>query len=225
MKKYKTTQLPDYFTRLLKVRTQTTASGLSDILRYINQQRSFWGLIQKNFTDIDKEGRVENIIRSLGFETFRNRMASIFINYEFCGNYDEEIDESLIDEILKIEKMIIPYSVEGNHRGFMLGFFAKMSKTQNNDENYYTVDLSSSLINLLKYSQRKLTKPDWILIILDQFCLSIGIEKLEKILKNGIRYMDIYNLLSVEEQKLFTENLLAYGQSINEPEFFVNDLV
>ena len=221
--------LPDYFTRLLRANIQNVPAAYNELGMYIGSNDGFWALCQKYFRTVDEKGRLETIIKALGWEGFRDRMASIFI-YRYTNDaWPESIPEECCYEILQFEGKLTQYKTENNSRAFLLGLYLEMACrwiSKNTSANGYVVpEITDELIGLLKYSKTRIIKIDWILILLFQFKTFLGMDELKGILKSEDDYSTIYNRLSVKEREIFTKNLLAYGSSINESDFFVGEVV
>ena len=126
MLEYPNINLPDYYTQLLQRDMQVNAQSFGSVPLYVQNNKGFKALVHKYFEDIDKRGRVSVILKSMGWEGFRDRFASIFIEKELYGEFSTEIAINGVYGLISFEEKINRYGVAGYSRSFLLGFYQKM---------------------------------------------------------------------------------------------------
>jgi hypothetical protein len=213
--------LPDYFTQLLKMNVQTLNYSWHQVAVHIYQNKSFHALLEHYFREFDPKARIEVIVQTISWPGFRSRMAAIFLYYAIHGHYPENIPLDLSRDLDSFEEKLFPYTLGGHSRGYLLGFYLKMArleqeKKQQNVENLPRIE--EGLIKLLSYAKIKPANIDWSLILLAHLKEFLGSEKLLELVKQGIDYNALETFLDPSEVKILASNMLAYSYSINETE-------
>ena len=88
---------------------------------------------------------------------------------------------------------------------------------------YSPLVIKEEHIDLMKYSKAKSIKIDWLILQLILFESFLGMDRLKSLLQSEIKFNALFNMLKDEEKELFLENLLKYGASISDYEFFLMD--
>ncbi len=212
--------LPEYFTYILRSNMQVSGQNFAKLHAYIESQLPFHSIIKKVFFDFGGRVEIGKVIKSLGWVGFRNRMANAFLQYEQQSYFSDELDSSLVIDLVNMEEDLKSYEVSGYSRGFLLGFYIKMIEIRHkkNNLNHFTFDLS--LIPLFELSTSKAQRIDWSYLILMHFNEFLGEQKLKDHLNKRSGFDFIYSELSDQQQSLFSENLLSYGCSIGEADIF-----
>jgi hypothetical protein len=134
----------------------------------------------------------------------------------------------LVDDIKKTESTYMDHGVYGHCRLFLLGFYVRLANIQNHarlDNEFTEIKISEQLHTLLNLSEGRTKKIDWLVLILMHLTQSLGEEKLMILIKSGQKFNEIYELMSIDERENMLTNCLAYGASINEPDFFLYEKV
>ena len=76
---------------------------------------------------------------------------------------------------------------------------------------------------VLSLSTSRTIKIDWVVILIQHLILFLGKDEVVELVKAGGKYQDIYDLLTEDQKKIYMNNLLAYGASINEKDIFISD--
>ncbi len=214
--KWHTVNLPDYFTHLLKINL-TDHERTYRVLRHLIQQEEGFGmLIKKGFS----LGRLDSILQSVGWFGFREQLAALFISKLQCGEFNFEVSRNSVDDLVQFEDRFKTYATSGFSRSFLLGFYLKIAFGDGSLQ-YYLDEMP----RLLELSKSKAIKIDWVMVLLVHFDHYLGRKGLESILQDGIEFEDIFNFLKDSQKNEMIENLLSYGNSINEPQMFINDTV
>jgi hypothetical protein len=211
--------LPDYFTRLLCSNMQNGEDNFSNLSMYIKSNPGFEGLVKRSFLDVDEKGRIDSIVKSLGWHGFRNRMSALFLEYHLNGQFPIKPNLELCHELVALEEKVKSQTVEGFSRAFMLGLYWKLHRYKDNNqfiEGFNWIEI----LDLLKHSKAKVIKIDWLLLSILHLQCFLGKEVVREALKTSADYKDLYERLDEKQKRTYTMNCLSYGASINEPEFF-----
>jgi len=178
--------------------------------------------------EIDDGRGTEKLIVGLGWVNLRDRMACLYLSKNLFEYYPDHFQLDLLDEIKLFEVKFSDFGVDGFSRLFLLGFFMKIHNQKvmvmDGGENQ-VIHFSDLLVPLLKLSKVKSEKLDWLLIILQHFLNYLGFEKLKELITKDKNFIQIYEMLSLEERKVMHSNLLAYSSSIFDSEFFLYEKV
>jgi len=226
---YVNVHLPDYFITLLKSNMASRVNFISEVTNYIMHYPAFLGLIKKYFRDVDEQIRLDVILKSMGWENFRNKMALIYINFENKGMYLNDLDSSYLSNLLALERQVSSFITSDNSRAFLLSFYKTLGTIKlerlPEKKNYVLPELNHRTTALLEYANSKIKKVDVVLIILEQLIHLLGYEPVKKILSEKYPFSAIYGQMDDRIKEAFIKNLLIYGQSVNEVDLFVKDTI
>ncbi len=233
MEKFPYVNMPDYFTRLLQVNMQKNNEEFSNLSTTISKNKSLYALFNVSFHDMDQDLRIEKIINGVGWYGVRNRLASLFIYYLHYGQYPSEYKNNYAGQIIQFEEKTQFMTVDGYSRGFLLGMYLEMAnvlfehghtgKRNINPLSKYclTIDTIDQLLKQAELLKGNTIKIDFLLIFLAHLNSFCGRETALRLMKSGIEYHEIYSQFSNFQKTLFVENLLAYGSSISDIDFFI----
>lgn len=225
--------MPDYFTRMLQVNMQSGGENFRKLQDSIYKNQSLYALCSIAFKDIDQDLRLEKIINALGWYGFRDRLASLFIYYQRHGHYPLQYKINYANLIIHYEKKIQNFTTDGYSRGFLLGFYVEMAnyaievgdidqgKKNSLQILNLTFDKIDQLIKSAKLFQGRTVRIDFLLLLLAHFHLFLGEEQTLKLMTEGKEYNDIFPLLELSDQKNLILNMMSYGSSIGDLDFFV----
>jgi hypothetical protein len=226
---YPSIQLPDYFITVLKSNMAQRSNFIVELTNYIRHYPSMLGLIRKYFKDVDEQIRLDIILKSMGWENFRNRLAIIFINFEKYHFYPDDLDQSFLPELVTLENKVKAFTTSDNSRAFLLSFYKTIASIKLSPQTKVSAikvpEISQSTIGLLRYANSKLLKVDLVLLILEQLSSLVGERVLNKNLEEKFPFSAIYNLMDEKMKEDFVINLLNYGQSIKEVDLFIKDTI
>lgn len=221
---YHFANLPDDYTHLLKVNMQSSGKHFSELQSYIVERKGMYLLFQQVFRDIDKSGNVDKVLKSAGWHGIRDRFSCLYLENLINGEYPSSIKTGNCYGILGFEDLLKPFAIGGYSRAFLLGFYLKVSSIERNligkstsAQNFQINDV----LEILKLSSARTVKIDLLVILIKHFIFFLGLEKLKMLIKDGVKYQEIYSLLDDEQKLLMSNNFLAYGSSINEKEIFI----
>lgn len=215
--------LPKEFVTLLKL-PLSPSSQVAPILEVIGKNKALIQVIETAFNEFDDGRGIEKIISVLGWPSFRDRLASVFIYKTVYGEYPKTTNPELVEEIKVFENIYSEHTTHNNSRIFLLGFYLKLAnlKIQKSlDNQFLEINLPDGLKILLQTSQGRSEKIDWLLLTLLHFYHAFGDKTLLNSLIGQKKFDELYSLLSTEDRELMLENLLAYGASIDEQDIFL----
>ena len=226
---YVNVHLPDYFITLLKSNMASRVNFIGEVTNYIMHYPAFLGLIKKYFKEVDEQIRLDVILKSMGWENFRNKMALIYINFENQGMFPKDIDTGYLSSLLALERQVSSFITSDNSRAFLLSFYKTLGAIKlerlSEKKNYVLPELNSRTIALLEHANSKIKKVDVVLIILEQLTYLLGYELVKRNLSEKYPFSAIYSQMDEQVKEAFIKNLLIYGQSVNEVELFVKDTI
>lgn len=219
--------LPKEFVVLLKSNLQVSSSPAS-IFDIIRPNRALFQILENAFKEFNDGRGIEKVMLALGWQNFRERVASIYIFKRIYGDFPSSTDMDLVEDIKQIESHFSNHSVNSFSRLFLLGFYLKMVNLelhQREENKFLEIKIPDEIGPMLKLSQGRSEKVDWLILILMHFNSSLGEKILLNSLAEGRNFEEIYQLLPKDSQEIMTQNLLAYGASINESEVFLTEKV
>jgi hypothetical protein len=214
--------LPTEFCHLLKLNL-SVANSSSIVLERINTNRALYTCLEKIFKEFDDGRGFEKTMAGLGWQNFRDRLASVYLYRWINGKFPEKTQLQLVDEIKGLENQFQHHCLNGYSRLFLLGFYLKLVnlKAQHLFSNYLEYKIPDEVVILLRLSQIKSERIDWLILILTNLIWGLGYNTLLTSIANGKQLNDLYDLLDSDVRKMMFQNLLAYGVSIGEEDFFL----
>ncbi len=227
MIEYPYISLPEYFTLFLRSNMQSTGENYSGMNSYAQSSPPLQMIFKKFFKDIDLDGKPSLILKSIGWFGVRNRLADIFLDYHLKDEFSYQ-GKGLTHtkEIIALENDLVKHSVEGYNRAFLLGFYFQMAKIGAQKVQKKTSFFQGEeLIMLLEKAQSKSVKIDWLMVLLAHFSHFMGAEELGPYLNSKAGISLLLECLEDDHKKIFYQNMLNYGASINDPEIFCGKIV
>ena len=220
--------LPDYYTQLLSIEIQASSQVNLKLERFIAEHPEMSALIKRIFRDVDPEGYVGNILAKVGWVGIRNRLACAYLERELTGKYPEVVNLNLIHEVIELDNSLKSYSANGFQRGFLIGFYAKMTainlkKIQDKAE-FSPLLIGQKVLDLMSFSKGRQERVDWLFLQLVHYESYLGLTRLKSLLEIGSNYDGLYQLLSASEQNQMMQNYINYGSSINDSTMFVKNI-
>lgn len=219
--------MPQEFITLLKSNLPATTPP-GPVFDIIKPNRALFSILENAFKEFDDGRGVEKVMTALGWSNFRERMASIYIYKSMHGDYPSKTDMELVDDIKDMETRFSDHSVTSFARLFMLGFYLKLANIsiqRREDNKFLEIRIPLEIGSLLKLSQGRSERIDWLILILLHLNSSLGEKMLMNNLIAGKKFEDLYSLMPKDAQELMNQNLLAYGASIQEGDVFLYERV
>jgi hypothetical protein len=203
-------------------------SSPAPVFDVIKPNKALTSILEKAFKEFDDGRGVEKVMLALGWQNFRERMASIYVYKLIYGDYPGHTNMELVEDVKTFESRFMDHSVHGYSRLFLLGFYLKLANSEiqrREDNQFMEIKIPDEVQSFLKLSQGRSEKIDWLILILAHLNLGLG----EKLLMNGLisgkTFDELYQMLSKEVQEQMHQNLLAYGASIQEPDIFLYEKI
>jgi hypothetical protein len=219
--------LPQEFLVLLK--TNLPSSPIpKQIIEILNGNKAFTRVLEVSLSEFSEGLNLEKAIKTLGWPSFKERTASLLIYKVVYGHYPTKSHIRLIEDVKNFETRFRDHSVTGSSRLFLLGLYIKLANMELQiAEGDFIKELTfpDEINSLLKISQGRSEKIDWLLIVIYHLNLFLGFEVLSKHLRNHLSFEEIFNLLSNDQREILARNLLAYGASIQEQDFFLYEKI
>ncbi|MBI2522445.1 MAG: hypothetical protein HYV97_18640 [Bdellovibrio sp.] len=231
--------LPQYYTKLLMSNSHSNPDFFYQTIQYIYDTPVLIGLTRAFLFDNASKIPLDAQLKAMGWLGVRDRLALIFLERERSGRFCLPTDESrnALGEILEFEKRVRDISVEGYSRSFLLAFYLKMIqlRQKTNDKGIEKLfgTLPRPLVQMLLEVKSRAIRIDWLFL----FCLHLyqyrGPEKFKVLIKSndlqrGMHGVVFSKVWPSNEEQLADEiirNLLRYGSSIGEQDFFYSSLV
>ncbi|MCY4643751.1 MAG: hypothetical protein OXB88_03950 [Bacteriovoracales bacterium] len=194
------------------------------IANYIKQHRGFHRLIVNSFLDVDTNKRIDFIVKTLGWKSFRDRLASVFIHYTHTNRFPEETNLQLTQDLIQFDMEMETYSSYGYSRSFLLAFYVKLCRIHSRETglNFREEEwhIPRSVCGLMKKAKIKMIKIDWALLLLWHFVDYMGRERVEEIIDRGEGFRMLMDLLTDGQRDELYGNLLTYSYGIDDQDFF-----
>lgn len=219
--------LPLEFVSLLKESLPTVTSP-DQIFSSIRPNEALYTVLGRAFKEFDDGRGLEKTMIALGWPSFRERMASIFVSKSIHGIYPNKTSLDDVEDIIQLENRFSDQSVHGYSRVFLLGFYLRLAniQIQRRENNRFKEILIPKEVELiLNLSQGRTEKIDWLILITLHLIDSLGAQMLTNYLLSGKKFNDLYGLMQADQRKNMMDNLLAYGLSISEPDNFLYEKV
>jgi hypothetical protein len=216
-------RLPQEFCNLLKANLSVTSSP-AFLVESFRSNPALLLALDRSFEEFDSGRGLEKVITTLGWSNFRERVASIYLYKSLYGDYPLKSDMELVEDIIKLENRYADYSVHSYSRIFLLAFYLKLANIELQrweDSDVGELKIPEVIHNLLKLSQGRSEKIDWLIVTLMHFINSLGDKLLLNALLEGKILEELYELMPEDDKLIMTENMLAYGASIQENDLFL----
>lgn len=219
--------LPTEFVTLLRSNL-SVSNSTEPIFNIINSNRALYSILETAFKEFNDGRGLEKVMTALGWTSFRDRMASVYLSKSIYGDFPTRTNLDLIEDIKLIENRFSGHSVNGFSRIFLLGFYLKLANLEiqtKQDNKFLEIILPAEIEPLLKISPVRSERIDWLILILFHLNAALGEGLLTKHLIAGKKFEDLYALMSKEDQEQMGQNLMAYSASIQEAEVFLYEKV
>tara|TARA_R110000868_G_scaffold411568_1_gene705393 strand:+ start:4255 stop:4944 length:690 start_codon:yes stop_codon:yes gene_type:complete len=217
--------LPEHLTLLLRANMISTGPLARELDQYIYRRRDLYELVRRSFPGVNQYGAVGKLVKVIGWQGFRDKIAAVYLNHMSTGSFDTEVDQLDLHDVLNIEKFLSANSIQSYSRGFLLGFYLKSAELSGAelDEKLSAQELlnDEQLQGMLKAMGSRVIKIDWLVLQLLHFRKYLGFSMLASMLNRACSYAEIFGELSMDQREELTINMLSYGASINESSIFV----
>jgi hypothetical protein len=222
--------LPGSLINLLKLNVHTTSEIQSLLYEFLLEDEAMLNLIQDKFFDIDPQGRIDKILQSLGWESFRDRLVSIYYYHAKYGRFPKLSAPEILDPIKKWDTNMMPFAVSGYSRSFLLGTYFLFLDLKQKEEDP-SIDILKEcmlpeMIHYLRLAKVKNFKIDWLYLALLHFHYYLSQDRLIQELKSiDVSHDHLFSLLTQDQKNQYLKNMLNYSIAVQGPELFKSDEV
>ena len=214
--------LPKEFLTLLK--EPNSAQKSSQIIAILRASPALSMVLDSAFQEFDENKiGLEKISTTLGWDHFRDRMASVYVFKILNSVFPDKTDMDLVEDIKQFEKRFGDKTLAGDSRLFMLGFYLKIFNLfeLNQDTDVTATKVPASVDKILALSKARTDKADWLVLLVWHLSEFLGEYKMIELVSKGTLWSQLYALLSEEQKFHLVSNLLSYGASIREDDPFL----
>lgn len=215
--------LPEEFVALLRSNLSgvTSATPVIDVLK---KNRALFAVLEKAFGEFSDGRGLEKTLLALGWSNFRDRMAGVYVYKAIHGYFPRQTTMGLANEAIELEQRFAGHCVHGYSRSFLLGFYlilANLTIQKRESNRYLEIKIPESVSALLRLSQGRSEKVDWLVLVGWHLLAALGDKLVLQSVAAGKTIEDLYPLMGKDERRWMLENLLSYGASIGEDDFFL----
>lgn len=220
-------KLPHELVQLLKMKLYNDRSSYTKVNDVISSNKALSSLVSNAFMEFSSEGNILNVLNTLGWSHFRDRLISVFLYKRAFGKFPDTTDIHLISDLTDLEEQLSPFSIDSISRSLLFIFYLKnVEYSRREDGERFDV---SSVINevqdFLSLGSGKNENIDWLIFNIWHFKEFYGIESLKSKLEEGSSYRDLFIELPEHSQKKLVDNAISYACSIYDSESFYSQKV
>lgn len=200
---------------------KSVANAISNMA---NEDMAFKILMENRFFFSFDNDFLVKFLTEYGVKEFRNELALTYLSFLIDQTYYSKAAEKDLEEILKIEDELSEFFTPNDYRVFTLLFHLKSIDILNREEGENTLmggydffEIKKILPLYTKSSKRT----DWLLVLLKSLLDIYKSETISIIEKNKGQFYQILNSLNSKDQEVLILNHLAYGQAINDTDYFL----
>ncbi len=214
--------IPRVILPLLKSNMTSTGPLFLKLPHYFKENAFLSYLAETKLSDLDDQGRPEKMVTSIGWLGLRNRLIRHFLEEKY-----PELEKLPMAEEwpLKFAMKADDYSLPGYSRGLLLGLYFYIDGLNQGLEYQMTDLVPPSIFELMDQMNGRKPEVDWLILILLHLNEFLGPQKLESLIQAGMGFNKIHSQLSFEDQETMARNLLKYGASIGEKDFFHSEVI
>jgi hypothetical protein len=223
-------KVPEELSLLLSMDIQDTRRSYAKVADILYSNKFLTMLVEKYFIAFKKSKNLEEILNYTGWEGFRNRIASVYLQYFMEGEYPTNPNTGLSKQLVDFERTFEKYGVNGYGRSFLLAFYLKLVEQYYQEQGQYfeksLLTDPNSILNILSMGKYKHEKLDWMILLLWHFTEFWGEEEVKKrIQTNKGSFEKIMDGLTPEQMESMLENFLSYGHAIGQDDVFLFEKV
>lgn len=216
-------KLPNELVFLLKSNLTHDRDVFSFIYETLEDNQSLQYIFNHTFSYAEGEKNFKEMMKSLGWLHFRDRLSALYLNRIKDGKYPTQIDTSLINDMLILEQRLEDNTIQSVSRSYLFGFYLTALKLT---DDYFSVRIPRVVFDLMKLGRTRVERIDWMLLLMWHFAVYLGDKNLHGAIVNERKtYKDLYQQLTDDQQKQMMTNLLHYAYSINDGDFFKHQMI
>jgi hypothetical protein len=222
--------IPVEFSRLCRLSMSERRDEMRTVSSIIALNPGLSLLCEKVFKEFSSDGNIEAMVQVLGWRSFRDRLASVFLYHKKNNRFPDESDLSLVKQISDFEKRFSKYSPASSSRVFLLGLYLKFLEIEL-IENSIIMDgnllnIPSEIDSILAEGKSKSEKLDFIILFVWHAIAYFGRDKaLIEFQNKAFSFEKIKDSFDDDFYKTMITNYIVYSTSINDEQLFINNEV
>jgi hypothetical protein len=218
--------MPDDYTRLLRVDMTSTSQHHLGLQSYIFKNPSLKGILNRILNrgeDID----INSHIKTLGWHGIRDRIMCYYVNFAKTKRHDSQVRVEMIDDITDLERSLRFSTVSGFSRIPLYGFYLQLLCIDDGLESIKDHPLypNSNIMELLSKNTQRVINIDYLIIMLHHLIEFNGMDQMKTFIDGNFSFESLYLKMTEEQKELFCSNFLSYCASIGEKDLFISKLV
>lgn len=220
--------LPSDLVDLLKNNFKQKRDLDQAIEKFFIRNKALFVILKDKLEVDDSEVLTPNkLIRLYGWRTVRDKICQYYLNH-FEISHGLIPSENHLVSILDLEDVFFDFSVKGNSRIFLLGFYLKFLEIdyQIKTERFFNFfEVIKNSEEFLKLRGVKSFRVDWLILTVLHFLEFYEGKELNRLLSDEqIKYDHFFDGLDEKSKKTMLENLLNYGLSIEDKQTMLNEV-
>jgi len=218
--------MPDEYTKLLRVDMTSTSKYHTGLQSYIFKSPSLKGILNRILNrgeDID----INSHIKTLGWHGIRDRVMAYYVNFAKTKRHDSQVRVDIIDEIIELERSLRFSTVSGFSRIPLFGFYLQLCCIEDGLSSIKDHPLYPNLeiLEILSKNTQRVINIDYLIILLHHLVEFNGAEELSSMIDGNFSFESLYLKMSEDEKERLCANYLSYCASIGEKDLFTSKLV
>lgn len=210
--------IPPILVKLLSMELVQSSDTHRVVVGIINQDKAMRILCENAFKEFDKNKNLESVVKAMGWESFRNRLISLFYVKIKGHKYPLVTLPDEINNLIEFEKKYEGFTQKSNSKLMLLAFYLMQSQFQlEKDYSHFNesiISFSDDIYEALCVAKNRSTELDWILFTLWQMHSMLGAELFKKQIKlyQG-QYTKLYDCLNTDQKELIMKNFMGYAMA------------
>jgi hypothetical protein len=219
--------LPNDLLNLLQSEFHNGRDSLTKLSIEVEKTPGLRQIIKKTMGEFDADKRVETIIKHLGFEAFRSRLSSVYLEKFEHGFFPPASSLDRTQKITDLTNQVQELTVMNSSRAFLLGVYLEFAHLKLEKDGLLShMNIPAEVINLLLLKKSKNTTIDWLILMTWHFVEYFGHKEFTELLKRyNNDYENIYLSMNEDSRYKMMSNLLSYGTSIQDYDTFIYERV
>lgn len=220
-------KLPFELVQLLKMKLYNDSSSYSKVNEVISSNKSLSSLVSNAFMEFSTQGNILNVLNTLGWSHFRDRLMSIYLYKRAFGKFPDTTDIHLTSDLLDLEEQLSAFSIDSISRSLLFVFYLKNVEyiKREDGETFKVSSIIDDVYDFLSLGSGKCENIDWLIFNIWHFKEFYGADTFETKLEEGKSFRDLFAELPAYNQKKLVDNAISYACSIYDSESFYSQKV
>jgi hypothetical protein len=218
--------MPDEFTRLLRVDMTSKSSYHNQLQTYVLKHPSLKGIINRILNN-GQQVDINSHIKKIGWHGIRDRVLCYYVNFAENREHARTVNLDLVEDITNLEKSLRFSTVSGYSRLVLYGFFLRLSCLEEGLSSIKEHKLypNKDIVELLKTSKERIINIDHLILLLHHLIEFFGRDQLFAYVQSDFSFESLYLKMDSSHKKILAENFLTYCSSIDEDDIFVSKVI